>query len=89
MIETKDEIRFNFELPDFSREEIDVKIEDDLISIFAESKKEKNVDEKNLKSFEKSERTFSYSASLPKIKKDEAKIDFESGVLRVVIPKKF
>lgn len=84
----KDMVVLEFDLPEFSREEIKVKVGDDKISISAKKKEEDKLDEEDLKWFEKSSRTFSYSSSLPPVKGKEAEIEFKKGRLKVFIPKK-
>jgi HSP20 family molecular chaperone IbpA len=81
-------IELEFNLSDFTRDEIDVKIEDNSISVFAETESEKNLDKDDMKGFSKSSHNFSYSSSLPPVKEDEAKIDFVDGKLKITIPKK-
>ena len=82
------EIFFEFDLPGFSRDEIEVDIKHDSISIHAETKKEKRREEKDFKSYEKSSQDFSYESSLPEIDKEKSKIDFSNGKLKITLYKK-
>ena len=77
-----------FDLSEFKRDEISVKVFDDRININAKKKEENKVEEEDFKWFEKSSRTFNYSSSLPPVKGKEAKIDFQKGKLKISVLKK-
>lgn len=81
------EIEFEFELPGFDREDIDVKLSSDSLVIKA-NKKSKNKSQKDdFYHVEKSARRFSYKTSLPKINSKKAKIDYKNGLLKIKAPK--
>lgn len=83
----KEKIVLEFDLPEFRREDIDIKIFTDKLEIDAKKKEEHKIDEEGLKSFEKINRTFTYSSSLPKVKADKAEIEFERGHLKITVPR--
>lgn len=84
----KHHVFLEFELPEFKRDEIDIKIEEEKITINAKTKKENTVKKKDFESYEKSSQDFHYTSNLPPVKKDEAKIKFYDGNLEITIPKK-
>ena len=81
-------IVLEFDMNGFMRDDIKVDVKDDSISIEAENKVDKKMEEEGYEGYEKSEKNFSYSSSLPEVIKDEAKINFEDGKLTIIIPKK-
>ena len=89
MMENKqDMVVLEFDLPEFSEDEISVKVYDDKVDISAKKKEENRLEEEDFKWFEKSSRTFDYSSSLPPVKGKEAEVDFAKGRLKVSVPKK-
>lgn len=88
MKNNSNEIIFEFDLSGFDRKEIDVKIKEGEIYIIANKKDEKRKKEKDFSSYEKISKSFKYISTLPKIEKDKAKIDFDKGILKIIIPKK-
>lgn len=88
MKNTNNLVVLEFDLPEFKREEISVKVFDDRININAKKKEENKVEEEDFKWFEKSSRTFNYSSSLPLVKGKEAEIEFKKGRLKISVPKK-
>lgn len=76
------------ELPGMKKEDIDVNITDDTISISGEKKKEEKVEKKNYYRLERSHGSFTRSFRMPtKVQTDKAKANFKDGVLEVRIPK--
>ena len=88
MKNTDDLVVLEFDLPEFKREEISVKVSDDKINISAKKKEENKIEEEDFNWFEKSSRTFDYSSSLPPVVGKEAKIEFHKGRLKVSVPNK-
>lgn len=89
MLENKKEVVvMEFDLPEFEREDIFVKVERNKVHIEAKKKDEKRVDEDDFKWFEKSSRSFNYVSSLPPVIGKDAKVEFEKGILRITVPKK-
>lgn len=88
MLEEEDSVILEFDLDGFTEDDLKIDISEDSISISAENKIEKKLDNDSVHGFEKSEKTFSYSSNLPKVEKDNAEINFSNGKLRIIIPKK-
>ncbi|MFZ3122066.1 MAG: Hsp20/alpha crystallin family protein [Thermodesulfovibrionales bacterium] len=88
IFEDRDDIVVKAELPGMKKEDIDVSLTDDAITISGEKKKEEKVEKKNYYSFERSYGSFTRSFRLPtEVQTDKAKARFEDGVLEVRIPK--
>jgi HSP20 family protein len=76
------------ELPGMKKEDIDVNITDDVITISGEKKKEEKVEKKNYYRVERSYGSFTRSFRMPsEVESDKAKASFKDGVLEVKIPK--
>jgi HSP20 family protein len=89
--ETADELRFNIELPGLRPEDIDLTVENNVLTITAEKKfeREEGKDEDgNYTLFERRYGKFSRSFTLPStVEANAIKADFEHGVLSVSLPK--
>ena len=89
VIETADAYEVHLDLPGFKPEQIEVKVDDDVLTISAERKTEKR-DEKT--GYLRTERTwgrFARSFVLPEtIDASEPKANYEAGVLKVHLAKK-
>ncbi len=86
--EEGDDLVLKAELPGLNKEDIEVKVTDDYITISGEKKKEEKVEEKNYYRYERSYGSFSRTFRLPvEIQTDKAKAKFENGVLEIRIPK--
>jgi HSP20 family protein len=89
VIETKDAFEVHLDLPGFKPEQIEVKVDDDVLTISAERKNEKR-DEKT--GYLRTERTwgrFARSFVLPDtIDAAEPKANYDAGVLKVQLAKK-
>lgn len=86
-VEEHNKVVLEFDLSDFSREDIDIDVKHNSVSISAKKGHEEKHDE-GFKSFLKSSSSFNYESSLPEVKADEVKIEFERGVLKVEILKR-
>lgn len=76
------------EIPGISKDELDLKIADNILTISGEKKKEEKVEENDYCRMERSFGAFSRSYSLPAaVQTDKVKAKFKDGVLEVVIPK--
>ncbi|MEW6163240.1 MAG: Hsp20/alpha crystallin family protein [Nitrospirota bacterium] len=76
------------ELPGMSKEDIDVKLTDDIITISGEKKKEEKVEKKDYYRVERSYGSFARSFRLPtEVQTDKATAKFKEGVLEIRIPK--
>jgi HSP20 family protein len=76
------------EIPGMSKDEIDVNITDDIITISGEKRSEEKIEKKDYFRLERTHGSFSRSLTLPaEIRIDDAKAAFKDGVLEVRIPK--
>ena len=89
----KDEYDVRAELPGVKKEDIDVELDNEFMTVTAEideEKEEKEEKEKNEKyhtcefRYGKYKRTISFDQP---IKQDEAKAEYKNGVLKIIIPK--
>lgn len=86
----KDDTSYTVELemPGFTKEEIDIQYNGDVLSIRADHKEEETKDEKDY--FYRSRKSSSVSRQIRFSDVDDAKIDAEytDGILKVILPKK-
>ncbi len=76
------------ELPGMGKDDIDVNVTDDVITISGEKKTEEKVEKKDYFRLERSYGSFSRSLTLPaETQTDKAKATFKDGILEVRIPK--
>ena len=86
--ETENEIRVCAELPGVGEDDIDVSLNDDVLTIRGEKKFERKDDKENYHFMERSYGTFQRSLRLPfPVDPDQVKASFENGVLTVSLPK--
>jgi HSP20 family protein len=87
--ETEHELVVKADLPDVKPEELDVRVENNILTIRGERKFEKKVSEDNYLRVERSYGSFSRSFSLASTVNTEAiKADYKDGVLTLSIPKR-
>jgi HSP20 family protein len=87
--ETENELVVKADLPDVSEKDLDVRIENNTLTIRGERKFEKKVEEENYLRVERTYGSFSRSFSLPNTVNSEAiKADYKNGVLTVTLPKR-
>jgi HSP20 family protein len=87
--ETENELVVKADLPDVAEKDIDVRVENNLLTIRGERKFEKSVSEDNYLRVERSYGTFSRSFSLPNTVNAEAiHAEYKNGVLTVTMPKR-
>jgi HSP20 family protein len=87
--ETENELVVKADLPDVAEKEIDVCVENNLLTIRGERKFEKSVSADNYLRVERSYGAFSRSFSLPNTVNAEAiHAEYKNGVLTVTIPKR-
>src|ERR1700755_791271 len=87
--ETEHERVVKADLPDIKPEELDIRVENNILTIRGERKFEKKVDEKNYLRVERSYGSFARSFSLANTVNTEAiKADYKDGVLTLSIPKR-
>lgn len=88
IFEEGNEVIVKAELPGMNKDDIDVNISDDVITISGEKKSEERVEKKDYFRIERSHGSFSRSMTLPsEIQTDKVKAVFKDGVLEVRIPK--
>jgi HSP20 family protein len=88
VFEEKDEVVVKAELPGMGKEDIDVKVTDDVITISGEKKKEEKVEKKNYYRMERSYGSFTRSLRLPaEVQTEKASAKFKEGVLEIRLPK--
>ncbi|HCZ06700.1 MAG: hypothetical protein PWP37_1054 [Thermotogota bacterium] len=87
--EDEDKIYIEVEVPGMSKEDVKVKIEDNVLTISGEKKHEKETKKRNYHVVERSYGTFQRSFALPDYADTEKiKASYDKGVLKVEIPKK-
>ncbi len=87
--ETPNELVVKADLPDVNEKDIDVRIENNLLTIRGERKFEKSVSEENFLRVERTYGAFSRSFSLPNTVNSEAiGAEYKNGVLTVTLPKR-
>ena len=89
IFESEHELIVKADLPDVKPEELDIRVENNILTIRGERKFEKKVDEKNYLRVERSYGSFARSFSLANTVNSEAiKADYKDGVLTLTIPKR-
>jgi HSP20 family protein len=87
--ETEHELVVKADLPDVRPEDLDIRVENNILTIRGDRKFEKKVDEKNYLRVERTYGSFSRSFSLVNTVNSEAiKADYKNGVLTLTIPKR-
>ncbi len=82
------EVVLEFSLPEFSKEDLKVKLSANSVVIRGEKKVKTKVQRKEFFHKEKSYRSFNYATTLPRVEPKKAKISFNKGILKIVAPKK-
>ena len=89
IFEGEHELVVKADLPDIKPEELDIRVENNILTIRGERKFEKRADEKNYLRVERSYGSFARSFSLANTVNTEAiKADYKDGVLTLIIPKR-
>lgn len=87
--ETEHELVVKADLPDIKPEELDIRVENNILTIRGERKFETKVDEKNYLRVERTFGSFSRSFALANTVNTEAiKADYKDGVLTLTVPKR-
>ena len=87
--ETEHELVVKADLPDVDPKELDIRVENNLLTIRGERKFEKKVNDENYLRVERAYGSFSRSFSLANTVNSEAiKADYQNGVLTLTIPKR-
>lgn len=83
-----DDVLVKAELPGMKKEDIDISLTEDTITISGEKRKEEKVEKKDYYSLERSYGSFKRSFSLPaEVETEKASAKFKDGVLEIRIPK--
>jgi len=87
--ETENELVLKADLPAVEEKDLDVRIENNMLTIRGERKFEQNVNEDNYLRVERTYGSFSRSFSLPNTVNTEAiKAEYKNGVLSIELPKR-
>lgn len=87
--ETEHELVVKADLPDVNPQELDIRVENNILTIRGERKFENKVSEENYLRVERAYGPFSRSFSLANsVKSDAIKADYQNGVLTLSIPKR-
>jgi len=87
--ETEKEIVLKAELPEIDQKDIDIKVEDNTLTIKGERKFEQETKKENYHRIERAYGKFSRSFSLPNtIDQEKIKASYKNGILELVMPKK-
>ena len=87
--ETENELVVKADLPDVSEKDLDVRVENNTLTVRGERKFEKKVQEENYLRVDRTYGAFSRSFSLPNTINSEAiKAEYKNGVLTVTLPKR-
>src|SRR5690349_1360495 len=87
--EDKDRLILEAELPGMNRDDFDISVENNVITLRGDRKFEKKTDGDNYHRVERSYGSFTRSFTLPQtVTAEGASADFENGVLRVSLPKR-
>lgn len=88
IVESKDEITIKAELPGIEEKDIDIEIENGVLTIKGERKAEKKEEEKGYRRIERSYGSFLRTFTMPTtVEADKIIADFNNGVLTVHLPK--
>jgi HSP20 family protein len=89
IFETEQNLVVKADLPDLKPEELDIQVENNILTIRGERKFEKKVDETNYLRVERSYGSFSRSFSLSNtVNTESIQADYKNGVLTLSIPKR-
>src|SRR5882762_4702006 len=89
IFETENELVVKPDLPDVNPQDLDIRVENNVLTIRGERKFENKVNEENYLRVERSYGSFSRSFSLASSVKSEAiKADYHNGVLTLSLPKR-
>jgi HSP20 family protein len=89
IFETEHELVVKADLPEVNPEDLDIRVENNILTIRGERKFENKVNEENYLRVERAYGSFSRSFSLANsVKSDAIKADYQNGVLTLSIPKR-
>ncbi len=88
MYEKEDKVVVRAEIPGMKKEDIDISVDGDMLTIRGERKSESEVKNEDYYRCELSYGRFSRSIALPsKVRPDKVEADYENGVLEIMLPK--
>lgn len=87
--ETKDELVLTAELPGIKREDVQIEVENNILSISGERREERTEnEEKRYHLWERHYGSFQRSFTLPRtVRADDISADYDNGLLRIHMPK--
>jgi HSP20 family protein len=89
IFENENEVVFKAELPGMNAKDIEVKLENNVVTIKGERQFEKETKEENYHRVEREYGTFSRSFALPTaVNGDKVTAEYKDGILRIILPKK-
>lgn len=88
VFEDKDNVIVKADLPGLTKDDVEITLQDDVLTLRGEKKQEKEVKEENYHRVERVYGSFNRSVSLP-VAVDANKVEatFKDGVLRITLPK--
>ena len=87
--ETENELIVTADLPGMNEKDLDVRVENNMLTISGERKTETNVEDDNYLRVERSYGSFSRSVALPNtVNSDAVAAEYRNGVLTVKLPKR-
>jgi HSP20 family protein len=88
IFDTQDAVVLKAELPGLTPEDIDIEIDDNVLTVKGERRFEDTVEDGRYYRLERAYGTFSRTVTLPQgVKSEEVSADFDNGVLHVRVPK--
>lgn len=90
MYEDENNVVVKFKAPGFKEEDMDITIEDKMLTITGNAEEEKEEDKKNKKYYYKEMRqsSFSRSINLPvRVVAESSKAEFKNGIITITMPK--
>jgi HSP20 family protein len=86
--ENESEMVLRAELPGMTNDDIEVNLQDNVLTLKGEKKQEKKEDKENFHRLERSYGSFTRSFSLPAgVKQEDIKATFKDGILEISLPK--
>ena len=88
IIETKDEIVFELEVPGYEEKELDVEVDDHMLTVAGRREAEKESTDKAVRLHERLESAFERSFQLPlEADSEHLKASYDKGILTLRVPK--
>lgn len=88
LVDTSDYLQVKVELPGVKKDDVEISLKEDLLTIKGEKKEEREEKGENRYYVESTYGTFSRRITLPSlVKNDQVKATFEDGVLLITLPK--